>query len=66
MTDKQNAQPAGYTAASLAKEAGVSRVHIAWLCRNNKMKCDRVGGVWFIPFEVGAAWLAARKAKSQP
>ena len=66
MTDKPKEQPSGYTAATLAAQAGVSKVYVARLCRNNKLQCERMGNVWFIRYEVGAAWLAARKAKSQP
>lgn len=63
MTDKTNLQPTGYTAASLADIAQVSRVYIARLCREGKLECDRVGGVWFIRYEVGQRWLKERQAK---
>jgi len=67
VTDKPNTQPTGYTAATLAVEAGVTKQYVAWLCRNGKLACERWGHLWFIRYEVGQAWLAERNAKqAQP
>lgn len=64
-TDKPDMQPTGYTAATLAQEAGVSKQHVAWLCRNGKLQCERMGHFWFIRYEVGQSWLEGRKAGRQ-
>lgn len=62
--DGQQEQP--FTAASLAQAAGVSGAYVARLCKQGKLSCEKLNPqVWLIPYEVGAAWLAARKAKAQ-
>jgi len=67
MSDKKMAtEKKDFTASSLATAAGVHYSHIARLCREGKLDCQKFGNYWLISHEVGAAWLAARKAKSQP
>jgi hypothetical protein len=61
MEKTTEAQP--YTAVSLGQAGGVSFSYIASLCRAGKLACQKVGPVWLIPYEVGAAWLEERKAK---
>ena len=51
-----------FTAASLAKLAGVSRVYVARLCREGKIPAKKYATVWIISREDGQRWLEARRA----
>jgi excisionase family DNA binding protein len=52
-----------YTAATLAAEAGVSRVYIAKLCRDGKLDCERIGSIWLIHHDEAQRWLEQRAKK---
>jgi len=53
-----------FTAASLAKAAGIDRSYVARLCRQRIIPAVKVAPTaWVIRYEDGAAWLEARKAK---
>lgn len=53
-----------YTASSLATAGGVTFGYICQLCRSEKLACKKFGNYWLIPYEVGAAWLEQRQAKT--
>jgi len=52
-----------FTASSLAAAADIKHTYVARLCRQGKLEAKKFGSAWLIPYEVGAAWLEARKAK---
>lgn len=58
--DKQSEQTA-FTASSLAEVAGIDKSYIARLCRQGKIPAQKLGPVWLIRYEDGAAWLEQRK-----
>lgn len=64
MDKTQATERQDYTASSLAKAAGVHFTHIARLCREGKLDCRKFGSYWIIPFDVGAAYIAERQAKT--
>ena len=53
--------PKPYTAASLARAAGVHRSYVARLCRQGKIEADKVGGHWIIAHDVGLRWINSRR-----
>lgn len=64
MSDKPtDTQARPFTASSLAAAAGVSVQYIARLCKQGKIEAQKVGPVWLISYDVGAAWIAERKTK---
>ncbi|MGC9396743.1 MAG: hypothetical protein ACP5J4_18005 [Anaerolineae bacterium] len=54
-----------WTATSLGAAAGVTGSYVSRLCRQGKIKGQKFGPAWMIPYEEGRRWLDEHAAESK-
>jgi len=61
----EDVSTAVWTPRTLAEAAGVTSSYIRLLLTTAKLRGQKMGGVWLIPYEEGQRWLEEHTAKSE-